>query len=113
MHELSLCQSLCQSLEQEIRTRQLTRVLSVQLTVGSLSCVEPQALEFCFGAMDKAAALDGCRLHIRRQPGNAYCRQCASCYPLEHWLDPCPLCGALERDLQGGDDVLIEQMEAY
>ncbi|MCP8690344.1 hydrogenase maturation nickel metallochaperone HypA/HybF [Marinobacterium sedimentorum] len=113
MHELSLCQSLCQSLEQEIRTRRLTRVLSVQLAVGSLSCVEPQALEFCFGAMDKAAPLNGCKLYIRRQPGDARCRQCASCYPLEHWLDPCPACGALERDLAGGDDVLIEQMEAY
>ncbi len=113
MHELSLCQSLCRSLENEIQARQITRVLSVKLAIGSLSCIEPQALEFCFGAMDKPAALNACTLHIRRQPGNARCRHCASCYPLHSWLDPCPACGALERDLEGGDEVLIEQMEAY
>ncbi|UTW11623.1 hydrogenase maturation nickel metallochaperone HypA [Marinobacterium rhizophilum] len=113
MHELSLCRSLCTSLEHEVQTRQLKQVLSVQLAVGSLSCLEPQALEFCFSAMAKPSALEGCKLTIRRQPGNATCRQCASCYPLENWLDPCPACGALERDLQGGDEVLIEQMEAY
>jgi len=113
MHELSLCRSLCDSLEQEVLTRQLKQVLSVQLAVGSLSCIEPQALEFCFTAMEKPRALTGCTLKIRRQPGSATCRQCASCYSLENWLDPCPVCGALERDLQGGDDVLIEQMEAY
>jgi len=113
MHELSLCQSLCHLLEKEVQARGLRRVLQVELTVGSLSCIEPQALEFCFGAIEKPQALTGCRLVILRRPGHARCRDCGDCYPLENWLAPCPHCGSLSRDVQGGDETWIEQMEAY
>lgn len=112
MHELSLCQSLCKSLEEEVRSRGLTRVLRVELAVGCLSCVEPEALQFAFDAITRPDCLRDCRLEIRRVPGRARCRDCGNCYALHHWLGACPDCGGPGIDIEGGNDVLIEQMEA-
>ncbi|MFC6671451.1 hydrogenase maturation nickel metallochaperone HypA [Marinobacterium aestuariivivens] len=112
MHELSLCRSLCRSLEEEVRQRGLNRVLRVELAVGSLSCVEPGALQFAFEAIGKPACLEGCTLGIHRVPGRARCRACGNCYALHDWLGDCPECGGQNRDIEGGDEVLIEQMEA-
>ena len=111
MHELSLCQTLCQQLQKEVTDRRLDKVLRVELTIGSLSCLDPRALAFCFSAIDKPPALQGCELSIRRQPGAAHCRDCQADYALHRWLDACPRCGSLNRSVEGGDGVLIEQME--
>ncbi len=111
MHELSLCQTLCQQLEQELIARRLERVLRVELVIGSLSCLDPHALAFCFAAIDKPPPLQGCELLIRRQPAQAQCRCCQADYALHRWLDACPRCGSLNRSVEGGDEVLIEQME--
>lgn len=111
MHELSLCQALCRQLEQEVAARRLSRVLRVELVIGSLGCLDPRSLAFCFAAIDKPPALQGCQLVFRRQPGAARCRDCQVEYELHRWLQACPRCGSLNRSVEGGDGVLIEQME--
>lgn len=112
MHELSLARSLCRQLEQALHERGLNRALRVQLSVGSLSCVDSDALQFAFAAISGQTPLEGCELSIRRIPARASCRDCGSCYPLDNWLAPCPNCGSLLRDIDGGDEVLIDEMEA-
>jgi len=112
MHELSLCRSLIATLEQEAGARGLDRILRVELGIGCLSCVEPAALRFGFEAITKPRCLERCELAIRRVPGRACCRACGRRYEVRGWLDVCPACGNPDRDLDGGDEIMIEQMEA-
>ncbi|NVK43361.1 MAG: hydrogenase maturation nickel metallochaperone HypA [Oceanospirillaceae bacterium] len=112
MHELSLCRSLVTTLEQEAVTRGLTRIVRIDLGIGCLSCVEPEALRFAFDAVAKPQSLARCELAIRRVPGQARCHGCGRHYEVHRWLDVCPGCGGDSRDLEGGDEIMIEQMEA-
>lgn len=113
MHELSLCRNLIATLEQEAGARGLVRILRIELGIGCLSCVEPAALRFCFEAVTRPRCLEHCELTIRRVPGRARCLACGGHYEVRRWLDDCPHCGGERRDLEGGDDIMIEQMEAF
>ncbi|GGO86919.1 putative hydrogenase nickel incorporation protein HybF [Marinobacterium nitratireducens] len=112
MHELSLCRSLIATLEREADARGLTHILGVELGIGCLCCVEPEALRFAFETVAKPACLEACALTIRRQPARARCLACGRHYEVYRWLDACPACAGEARDLAGGDELIIEQMEA-
>jgi len=42
----------------------LKRIVEVRLTIGELTCVEPDQLKFCFGAITRDSALEDASLEI-------------------------------------------------
>ena len=48
MHELSLCQNMLEIVENQCRQHNINQVTDLWLEIGALSCVEPEALSFCF-----------------------------------------------------------------
>ncbi|GAB6067831.1 hydrogenase maturation nickel metallochaperone HypA [Methylothermus subterraneus] len=76
MHELSLAENLCQIIEDQAKQHGFTRVRKVVLAVGALSCVEPQALEFCFAEVTAQTLAQGASLEIVPIPGRGRCLRC-------------------------------------
>jgi len=66
MHELALTQEIvaivCQAAGEQ-------RVRQVTLEIGQLTCVTPDAIEFCFEVVAKGTLAEGARLNIRRTSG--------------------------------------------
>ena len=48
MHELTLCRNMVEIIEQEAILQSFQHVETVRMEIGVLSCVEPEALRFCF-----------------------------------------------------------------
>ncbi len=66
MHELALTREIVAIVCQAAQDR---RVHKVSLEIGRLSCVMPEAVEFCFEAAAKGTPAEGARLDIHRTDG--------------------------------------------
>ncbi len=108
MHELSVIQSVVEACSERAGD---TPVLRVTLEVGTLSCVMPDALRFCYDVAVEDTVLQGSELEIIRVPGHSRCRDCGVDVEMRDMLSTCP-CGSvnLERP-RGGDQLLIKSME--
>ena len=111
MHEMALCQSIIDMLREQAEAQGFTRVTVIRLSIGALSHVEPQALEFGFGAASRGTLAEGAALEIERPPGQAFCMACEETVPLAQRPDPCPRCGGHQLVVTGGEDMRVRELE--
>lgn len=108
MHELSIATGVVDICEQHAAGR---RVLAVSLTIGALSGVVPEALEFCFEAATKGTLLDGARLEIERVAASGCCPACKEVSVIESFIDSCPRCGGFPLELKSGEELRVKDLE--
>jgi hydrogenase nickel incorporation protein HypA/HybF len=94
MHELGIAQSLLEIVEQEARPYEGARVLRIQLRIGKLSTVVPDALRFAFDAITRGGMAEGAALEIVEDP-----------------FMICPHCGAADVEMVSGRELEIRSME--
>lgn len=111
MHELTLSCNLIEAIEREATLQAFDRVETVWLEIGALSCVEPEALRFCFDTVARRTLVDGARLEIVSVPGTASCRDCGAESAVRRWGDACTACGGHRLDVRGGDQMRIKSLE--
>ena len=111
MDEMALCESVLGILEDQARTQDFSRVETVWLEIGELSCVEPEALRFCFGAVTSGTLAHDAELVIVRTPGQGWCMTCAKTIPVQHRYDACPDCGGYQVEVTGGEEMRIKELE--
>ena len=67
MHELALTREIVAIVCNAANGRQVN---TVNLEIGRLTCVSPDALEFCLDAVAQGTPAQGARLQIRRTDGD-------------------------------------------
>lgn len=67
MHELAIT---CEIVAIVCKAAQDQRVHKVTLEIGKLSCVMPEAIEFCFEVVAQGTLAQGARLDIHRTDGD-------------------------------------------
>lgn len=107
MHELSLVENLVTQTRQHAGGRP---VKSITVEVGVMTCVDPDAMAFCFSACRADGGLADCELIIERRLAGGYCRDCHAAFAVEHAIQPCE-CGSLNIAVTGGDDILLKALE--
>ena len=107
MHEMALAESVREIVEVTARRHDARRVTAVQLEIGVLSHVEPEALRFCFDAVMRGGLAEGATLEIARTPGEAWCMPCGETVPLQRKGDACPKCGSHQLAISGGDAMRV------
>ncbi|MCK3657478.1 hydrogenase nickel incorporation protein HybF [Pasteurellaceae bacterium Pebbles2] len=111
MHELSLTQHIIDIVEQQCRENNVQKVTDLWLEIGALSCVEPEAIQFCFDVSCQDTPLQDCRLHFIPVPAQAYCWQCEKTVQIQTHQSCCPDCGSTHLQRRGGDELRIKQIE--
>lgn len=113
MHEMSLISSLIKSIRHKACEDSLLKVNKVWLNVGTLSCVEDEALRFCFDALrEDDTLLAQAELVINRCPATAECVKCGQKQPLEHFGQLCRFCQSSGLKVLEGTDVYIDKISA-
>lgn len=107
VHELALTTSVIDMITERLRP---VRVTAVQLEIGRLSGVLPEAVRFCFDLATEGTALAGARLDISEPAGCAHCRSCGAGFDAVDVLVVCG-CGSADVEVTGGGDVLIRSVE--
>jgi hydrogenase nickel incorporation protein HypA/HybF len=107
MHELAITQSVVDAVCERAGDR---RVRSVQVHVGALTAVVPEAMRFCFDLVAEGTVADGARLDIECRPGAAHCRGCGADFALTDLVLLCP-CGSADVHVTAGRELAIVSME--
>ncbi|MBK5273870.1 MAG: hydrogenase maturation nickel metallochaperone HypA [Desulfuromonadales bacterium] len=108
MHEMSITQGIIDICEKYAEGR---RVLSVDVEIGELSSVVPEAVEFCFEACSLGTLLEGAGINIIRVPGSGYCLDCDRETPLEALFGACRQCGGYHVTIMTGEEMRVKEIE--
>ena len=108
MHELSIAESLRSILEEEAKRQGFRRIVEVRLEVGKLSCVEPEALRFCFEEAMRGSVAEEAKLEIVEMPGKGWCKRCQKSFSLESFEPVCLECGGMLEIVQGQEVKVME-----
>jgi hydrogenase nickel incorporation protein HypA/HybF len=107
VHELALAQSVVEAVCERAAGRS---VRSVQLEVGDLTAVVPEAMLFCFDLACEGTAAAGARLDIERRPAAARCATCGTDFEPPDAIMLCP-CGSADVAVTAGRELRILTME--
>jgi len=111
VHEFGVAQSLLEIVEQEARPYGGARVTRVQLRIGQLSAVVPDALRFAFEAITRGGIAEGASLEIEEVPLKIRCHQCAEEFTVENPFMVCPRCEGVDVEMIAGRELEIRSME--
>ena len=111
MHELSIAGALVEQLANLALREHAARVLSATVSVGSLSGVDPEALQMAFPLAAEGSSATGAKLIVRWIPARLHCAQC----DLETLADDpvflCSHCGAQQLTLIAGRELHLVEAE--
>ena len=108
MHELALAEAVVAIAAGHSHGR---RVARVELEVGVLRQVVPEALAFSFELVAQGTAAEGAELALDEVPVRLACRVCAAETAVDAFPLACPRCGALEVDVKSGEEFQIVALE--
>jgi len=108
MHEMAVAQGII-----ELCTEYASgcRVKSLEVEIGELSTVVPEAIEFCFEACSRGTLLEGSQLNIHRIPGRGECRDCCMETPLTELFGACQSCGSCRVVIISGEEMRVREIE--
>lgn len=112
MHETSIALAVVDQIVERARQDGHLEVRAVELRVGELAGVVPEALEFCFAQACSGTVVQGAVLTVEAVPARACCSACS-----RRWfvgMPPdlcCPACGEAAAQLLSGRELEITAVE--
>ncbi len=111
MHELAVCQALIEQVERVARQNEARRVVSIVITVGPLSGVEPQLLEHAYPIAAAGTLAEHASLVVESVPVRVRCRSCGAETDAQPNRIVCGACGDWQVDVTGGEEMLLRRVE--
>lgn len=108
MHEMSITQGIIDLCLEHAGGR---RVNSLDVEIGALSSVVPEAIEFCFEACSRETLLEGATLNIFRISGTGHCQECGSETELTDLYGSCRHCGSSRVTIVAGEELRVREIE--
>ena len=111
MHELSLLTTIVKSVTKIALKENIKEVTSLTLTVGIMSGVEKESLEFCFPIACKNTPMENCQLIIEEVPLKVYCPECGHESHPEKFKIHCHNCLNLMVEVLTGKEFKLKCLE--
>jgi hydrogenase nickel incorporation protein HypA/HybF len=108
LHELALAEAIAAIAERHARGRRVTRV---EVEVGRLRQVVPDALAFGFELVTQGTALDGAELALEEVPVRLVCRACEARTEPDRFPFACDECGSLDVEVTDGEQLQVVALE--
>jgi len=112
MHEAAIAEELISAAQAEVaRSGARGRVVRLEVTVGRLSGVSPEALRFAFERLAPGTPLQGACLEIAEPKARCRCEQCGKETETDELFGGCPACGSAAAVIEGGRELLLQAIE--
>ncbi len=92
MHELNLAMAIVEMAEEEAKKNNAGSVHQIELEVGVLSGVDPDALELALSLAVKNTAIEQASVTMLLTEGFGRCNACDHTFTMTEVCTPCPLC---------------------
>lgn len=107
MHEAALAEEVVRIVLEKAGGR---RVLAVELLVGEMTSVVPEAMEAAFRAAVEGTAAERAALRIRMRRTKALCGACGRKFRVKDWAVFCPACGGGPCEVVEGGELLVKSI---
>lgn len=112
MHELSIAQAMVEQLADIVAEHGAQSATALTVSVGSLSGVDPEALQMAFPLAAELTPGTNARLNLELVPADARCRDCDAAFQPDYPVFfVCPECGSASVTTTGGRELLITSVE--
>ena len=110
MHEMSIADGVLRAVLDAAGRCGARKVLRVELTVGQMRLVVPEALEMAWQVVSEGTIAAGAELAVVETPMEARCRHCGQKFAprIDNYL--CPGCGLADVDILAGDDIILKSV---
>ena len=112
MHELTIAQGIIRAVDSSLPTEQLGRVKRIIVTIGEMTAVQRDCLEFAFEAVTTGTPMEGAELAIEFVKPLFRCKECeAEFEPQDGFFSPCPECGGFGVDVVKGNELFVKSVD--
>jgi hydrogenase nickel incorporation protein HypA/HybF len=112
MHEISLVQAMLQQLSDLAAQNQATKIIKITMEIGQMSGVVVDSFRFGFDVLSGNDDLvRGAELVIITPPVSYRCTRCDQVEEAAAQPDSCPQCGEIFLIGEGGDGLILQQVE--
>ena len=102
MHEMAIAEGIVDVALDTLKANEGTIIHAIQVQIGVLSGVEPDALHFCFDAVTQGTPAQGAKLDIETIPMKGRCLDCHQEFSMDRYRHVCPHCNSFAvEELQG------------
>ena len=111
MHEFSITQNMLSIALNEAEKASATKITKISVTIGGLSGIVDECVEFYFDLLSQDTLAAGASLCFNRTPTKLRCRQCATTFLPDNpdWV--CPNCRELKLEIISGRECYVESIE--
>ena len=111
MHEMGITREVLTAVLEAAERAGAERVNWVRLTVGELTEVVPDALQFAWEALTPGTPAAGARLVVDETPARSRCSECAKEFEHDRFDRRCPLCGSFLVEVLSGRELRIDEVD--
>lgn len=111
MHELSVTESIINISVEHAQKAKASRVTDIFLTIGRLSSIVDDSVQFYWDMISENTLCSGAKLHFNRIPAVLSCQDCGNEYTLDAELTPCPVCGSSRIKVLSGDEFWVDSIQ--
>lgn len=110
MHELSIAQNIVEICEEQIKLNNKSTIYEVEIEIGELSGVIPEALKFALPEATKNTLAEKTKFIITVIPAIAVCNECKNEFAVQNYYSPCNKCNAFDYDIKQGKDLIVKSI---
>jgi hydrogenase nickel incorporation protein HypA/HybF len=107
MHELSIADAVLRIALAHADGR---RIEAIEIKVGHLRQVVPDALTFAFALVAEGTNAEGAELQLEEVPAAGTCRGCGAHTEFDGFPLACAACGSLDVKLVRGEELLVDAL---
>ncbi len=112
MHEMSIVSGILESVRPFAREAGAERVCTVNLRIGDMREVVPEALELAWEVLCEEDPLtEGCAFTVEEVHPRSRCLACGEEFAHDRFHLRCPVCGSRETSLVAGRELDIVSIE--
>jgi hydrogenase nickel incorporation protein HypA/HybF len=113
VHEMGITQEVLAAVIDASKAAGATRVNVVRLTVGELTEVVPDALQFAWECLTPGTPVEGAVLEIRETPGRSVCMVCGTEFEHDRFDRRCTAseCGSFSTQEISGRELKIDDID--
>lgn len=112
MHELAITQALLAQVLSVAKKNNLKTVDSIHIALGQYTSFVDESIDFYWKIIAKDTPAAAAKIIISRLPGKV---TCLSCHQVLNSSKPkpdlCPHCGSFKLKIEGGDELLLEEIK--
>ncbi len=110
-HELSIAKNILDGVLKEAQCHGAKRIVGVNVNLGALKGISPEALQLHFQCITEGTPADGAALHIHHIAAAARCAECGHEFPIEHMMATCAKCDSPRIEVTSGLELFVDAID--